>query len=407
MQRKTHFGVGWIVLTLFLVLAGSVQIPTVRADSGWQAAYWNNTSLSGPPALQRPEFDDNHNPDLDINWDRESPHTSINNDYFSARWTRSEFFQPGRYRFTATADDGVRVWVNGRLLIDAWLNQPATTHVAYIDLSAGVAPIRVEYYDNQHHALVRLAWSRVPGSDVYLEGEAWQPAVAGWRGEYYDNMFFAGPPNLVRDDAAINFDWGLDSPAIHVIHHNRFAVRWSNTLSLEPGRYRFAATTDDGVRLWVNDQLVIDQWHAQTAYTHAAELDLPGGATPVKMEYYDEVGLAEARLAWTRLDVDASLHPDAAHIPVEVTLGDSAPGPEIEPVATVSNANVLNVRAGPGLAYESFAYLVREQTVTMLGRDAAPAWIQVQLPDGRSGWVGAGYLTTPFPLIDLAVTAPN
>jgi uncharacterized protein YgiM (DUF1202 family) len=65
------------------------------------------------------------------------------------------------------------------------------------------------------------------------------------------------------------------------------------------------------------------------------------------------------------------------------------------------------VRAGPGLAYESFAYLVREQTVTMLGRDAAPAWIQVQLPDGRSGWVGAGYLTTPFPLIDLAVTAPN
>ena len=78
----------------------------------WQASYWNNTSLPGLPVLERQETNLHHD------WGSGSPHTSVSTDGFSARWTRYIDVTPGRYRFTATSDDGIRVWVDSELLIN-------------------------------------------------------------------------------------------------------------------------------------------------------------------------------------------------------------------------------------------------------------------------------------------------
>ena len=393
--HRTFFGL------LLLVLLGLASPHSVGATSGWLAVYWNNTDLSGSPILMRPEYDDNHNPDLDINWGLGSPDPSINKEYFSGRWTRSEYLEPGRYRFTATADDGVRLWVNDQLLIDAWYNQPLTTYTAYIDLEGGFVSIKVEYYENQHDARVRVNWTHVPGSDVTVTGSAgWGPVVTGWRGEYYNNPLFAGPPNFVRDDPEINFNWGLDSPAPHAVIKDRFAVRWTNTLNLTPGQYRFTTTSDDGVRLWVSEGLVIDQWHSQTSLSHTAVLDL-SGAIPVKLEYFDEIGLAEARLTWEQIDGEDTA---VAITTVPSSPSGSAPGPQNLPVGTVINANYLNVRRGPGMTFGPFTHLNGGQTVILIGRDGTTAWIQIQLPDGRYGWVANGYLNSTYPFVSLPIT---
>lgn len=389
----------------FILWYGLALAPTAHADSGWLAVYWNNPGLEGEPALLRPEYDDNHNPDININWHFDSPDPSVVRDYFSARWTRTEYMEPGRYRFTATADDGVRVWVNGQLLINAWYNQPMTTYTAYIDLEAGTVPIKVEYYDNQHQALIQVSWHYVTGSDVFVAGPNWEPTITGWRGEYYNNMLFAGPPNLVRNDPAINFDWGLDSPAPQTIYDDRFAVRWTNTLNLPAGRYRFTTTSDDGVRLWVNDRLVIDQWHAQTSLTHTTADLMLSGPVSIKMEYYDEIGLAEARLTWEA--VDGMTTAVAAQSPPSSLPSASAPGPDTVPVATIINANVLNVRAGPGMSYDPFTYLQGGDSITLIGRDNTISWLQVRLADGRIGWIANGYAASTYPLISLPVTIPT
>lgn len=399
LRLKSGTKLGWqfIMFVSVLVVLLAAGGTAVSAQSGWLAVYWNNINLDGAPVLIRPEFDDNHNPDININWGLNGPGDPVHKEFFSTRWTRSEYMEPGRYRFTATADDGVRVWVDNQLLIDAWFIQPQTTYTAYIDLEAGVVPIRVEYYQNQHHALVYVNWDRVPGSEVAIAGPDWNPPTGGWRGEYYNNTLFAGPPNLVRTDPEINFDWALESPAQQAIVADRFAVRWTNTLNLTPGRYRFVTTTDDGVRLWINDVLRIDQWHSQTSLAHETEVDVTG-PTAVKMEYYDEIGLAEARLFWERT-IALPIQPASQ----TAASSGSMSGQDVVPIATVFNANALNVRSGPGMTYEPFTYLARDQQVTMLARSATTGWIKVQLADGRSGWVANGYLLTTYPLISLPV----
>jgi hypothetical protein len=391
----------WQVLLIFLCAFVVLLVPTaVSAQSGWLAVYWNNTNLEGSPVLIRPEFDDNHNPDINIDWHLGSPEPEVvDRDYFSVRWTRSEYLEPGRYRFTASADDGVRVWVDDQLLIDGWINQVFTTYTGYIDLEGGVVPIRVEYYENQHLAMINVSWTRVPGSETAVAGPNWSPAAGGWRGEYYNNLLFAGPPNLVRTDPEINFDWALESPAPANIVDDRFAVRWTNTLNLPSGQYRFTTTSDDGVRLWINDELRIDQWHSQTSLSHSTDMEL-SGETAVKLEYYDEIGLAEARLTWERLDA-----PPSSQSAIQPTTSGSMPGQDSVPTASVINANHLNVRSGPGMEYDPFAYLSRSDEVTMLARDRTTSWIQVRLANGETGWVGSGFLLTIYPKVSLPIAA--
>jgi hypothetical protein len=98
-----------------------------------------------------------------------------------------------------------------------------------------------------------------------------------------------------------------------------FSVRWTRTLALESGLYRFTTTTDDGVRLWVDGHLLIDAWHDQPPRSHSATIHVSGDV-PVRMEYYENAGGAMARLVWKRLG-------DGPHSsPGEVLVDDGDPG---------------------------------------------------------------------------------
>jgi hypothetical protein len=122
---------------------------------------------------------------------------------------------------------------------------------------------------------------------------------------------------MIRDDQSIEFDWGYGSPGWH-IPNDHFSARWSRTVRLESGMYRFATTTDDGVRLWVSNHLLIDKWIDQAARSHSADIYVSGDV-PIVMEYYEHGGAASARLAWTRIDDDP---PPAG----EVIVDDGDPG---------------------------------------------------------------------------------
>lgn len=288
---------------LFLLLF-SLSIPLIASanQGGWQASYWNNPDLEGAPVLQQFETDANHNPALIREWGQDHPWPQVNKDYFSARYERTLSLPPGRYRFVATADDGVRVWVNGHLIIDEWLNQTSTAYIGYADIeSASEVPVKVEYYDNQHHAKLNVSWAHVSGSDAVLTDEIYVPTITAWRGEYFNNRVVAGTPNLVRNDETIDFDWGHESPVLEAIRINGFSVRWTRTLNLPAGLYRFTTVTDDGVRLYANGRLLIDQWHTQANQPHSGELNHAGGDVQLKMEYYDDIGLARARLDWEQI----------------------------------------------------------------------------------------------------------
>jgi hypothetical protein len=269
-----------------LILAGPVQAKapaqTVVTDTAWWAQYWNNMNQSGLPALERYEATLNHD------WGHASPDATINIDHFSARWRRYVNFQAGVYRFTATSDDGIRVRVDGDLIIDAWYDHPATTFTSDESLSAGSHLVSVEYYDSAGQAVASLAWQAVASP------------IRAWRGEYYNNQTLSGQPALVRDDAQINFNWGAGSPAPGAINSDGFSARWTRTLNLTPGQYHFTVFADDGARLWVNNQLLVDAWQVQSARSYSADVQITGNSTTIRLEYFENAGVAAVQLAWTQ-----------------------------------------------------------------------------------------------------------
>jgi hypothetical protein len=123
-------------------------------------------------------------------------------------------------------------------------------------------------------------------------------ASSGACTEYFAGM--PGPTSCEDYEPEIDHEWFEASPVGYPI--NNFAARWEGTITLPPGRnWIFYATVDDGVRLWVNNNLLIDEWHLQslnTPYTYSAVAAIGPGTHQVKMEYYESSNGAVAQLAW-------------------------------------------------------------------------------------------------------------
>jgi hypothetical protein len=81
----------------------------------------------------------------------------VPSDFFSARWTRTSTFEAGRYRFTATGDDGIRVKLDGVVVLDGWGDHAATTYTADVDITTGAHTVVVEYYDRTGGSLARFS----------------------------------------------------------------------------------------------------------------------------------------------------------------------------------------------------------------------------------------------------------
>jgi hypothetical protein len=264
-----------------LVLSPSVVNAT---DPAWRGEYYPNRWLAGAPIVVRDD------PNINFDWGAGSPHPYLPPDGFSARWTRVVFFEGGRYRFTAQSDDGIRLFVDGALIIDEWQDQAGATFSVERDLRTGDHSLRVEYYENVGGAMARVSWSRVDAP----------PPPAAWRGEYWSNPWLSGAPTLVRDDPEVNFNWGYGSPS-PALPPDRFSVRWTRSSNFDGGRYRFTVVTDDGARLFVDGKLIIDAWKVQAAATYQVEVDLPAGSRAIRMEYFEDAGEATARLSWERI----------------------------------------------------------------------------------------------------------
>jgi len=120
--------------------------------------------------------------------------------------------------------------------------------------------------------------------------------ITDWRGEYFANRELQGNAVLVRNDGYIDFSWGEGSPAPS-IPVNGFSARWTRTREFREGTFRFTITVDDGVRLWVDSTLLIDEWHDGLG-TYEADLYLTPGAHALRIEYYENVGAAQIHFDW-------------------------------------------------------------------------------------------------------------
>lgn len=136
---------------------GSTCVASVASDR-WRGEYFANTSLAGAPSMVR----DDGAGTINFNWGNGGPGTcGVGSDNFSVRWTRTFHFTGGTWRFTTTTDDGVRLYVDGALVIDRWIDQGPTTYTANVTLAPGNHTIVFAYYEKGGGAVAQLGWEPV------------------------------------------------------------------------------------------------------------------------------------------------------------------------------------------------------------------------------------------------------
>jgi len=246
----------------------------------WQAEYFANPDLSGYPAAIVGETSLSHN------WGYSAPVAGVPADYFSARYSQIVHFEEGKYSFRLEADDGVRLWVAGNLLIDRWYGGDQVNVVSNQQVWTGDHLVVLEYFELQGYAKIDLGWQRIAPTPVITP----EPIITEWRAEYYNNPFLDGKPALVRNETRVAFDWGEGSPDA-TINKDRFSASFTRRLNFPPGLYRLSLAIDDGARLYVDDHLVIEAWQAaiRRIVTHDTQLN---GQHEIRIEYFEEGGSA-------------------------------------------------------------------------------------------------------------------
>lgn len=155
-----------------------------------------------------------------------------------------------------------------------------------------------------------LAFTVIGGYLVFSSSAA---AVNGLTGSYYNNTTaFTGAP-VVRVDSTINFNWAGNAPMTS-ISANNFSVRWTGQVKPpKTGLYKFITVSDDGVRVWVNGQLIIDNWTQHAPVTNTGSITLTANTYyDIKVEYFENAGGATVQLKWTRPDGVTEVIPTAA-----------------------------------------------------------------------------------------------
>jgi hypothetical protein len=269
------------ILTVAVLLPGVAILlwsKPVAAQDGWYAEYFGNPDLSGTPAVTGYEAD------LDHDWGQVGPDPLIPVDNFSARWTRDVSFETATYRFFYRADDGIRIWIGDRLVVDQWYDSAATW--SYVDhfVQRGIHLVRVEYYEHSGRATIGVSWERIEGS-------------GSWRAEYFDSPDLTGAPALVRLDPVIDFDWGAGGP-VSWMPADHFSVVWTRQVLFEPGYYRFNVQFDDGVRVWLDSSLVMDYLQSTGDQRHSLNWTYLDGVHTVRIAYLEITGNASIRFWW-------------------------------------------------------------------------------------------------------------
>ncbi len=350
-----------------------------------------------------------------FNWGTWSPEPIIPIDDFTTRWTGS--FQATEnwvYAFRTRTDDGVRLYINGNIIIDRWVNQAPTINIANINLENGkIYDVVMEYYERWGGAVAELDWQKpsdgtfvslnstiifdtlcsdpFPPTDIFLSDEfvldgsiAWnlvgtfttedqsvidthtynfsnglwdndntafiinndslimnenvdfniqtsysirvRSTDFGWEftekifliqvipsgsenpwfcGNYYNwtanNPFQESNILLKRIDSAINFNWGLWSPD-PIIPNDVFTVRWVWYIeSDESWIHQFRTNSDDGARVFIDGQNIINQWKNQAPTFSFWSYTMQAGVRyRIVVEYYEAFWWAVMEFGWQK-----------------------------------------------------------------------------------------------------------
>ncbi|WP_462410946.1 PA14 domain-containing protein [Neobacillus sp. Marseille-QA0830] len=293
---KTHY--------LENVASAAIYSDVVPLGS-WLAYYYPNESLSGMPNAAKVINPTDSLKKLSEDFGSGSPAAGINSDHFSAKYTTAKRIQAGEYILRAKADDGIRVYVDGKLVIDRWKASEYLEESIKLTISdrpdANTGEKDVHWIDVEY-------LEQTGNGKVEVSIESFAKAIDNsWIGELYPNKSFQGTPyviggmNALNPISSINFNWGWTGSPHPAIPADGFTARFTKMVSLEAGTYVFTANGDDGVRVKLDDKTIIEAWPNTGSVEQKKQVEVDGGTHTITVEYLEDVALASLSFNYQRM----------------------------------------------------------------------------------------------------------
>ncbi len=172
---------------------------------------------------------------------------------------------------------------------------------------------------------------------------------------YYDNQNFTGA-TVSRVDQTVNFDWGSGAP-VAGIGADTFSVRWTGQVQPQFSQtYQFFTQSDDGVRLWINNQLVVDNWTDHALTENSGTIALTAGQRyDIRMEYFENGGGAVAKLLWSSSSTPKAVIPGSrlfSSAPTAVAIKvNFQPAASLVPAGYFNDDGAVFANRGNGYSY--------------------------------------------------------
>ena len=300
--------------------------PTVVPTNSWMGNYFNGGNFD---VFVTNRFEPGGTNGLNFSWN-DQPAPGVDADGFSVYWEGNVPFTDGWKTFSITADGGLRLYIDHRLVFDQWTNSTLQTWAPVIYTASSspfVNPGRSRTYGAHHRVEVRYRHESGPARVQLAWADESPPAevpVNAWRADYYSAKNLSGYV-LSRAETAIDYDYQNGSPEPAVGSDN-FSARWTGDWDFAPGTTRFTAVTDDGMRVWIDNTLALDRWLDQppTIYTFTRALS---GRHRVRVEYFEGAVTARASFNWMTPPL-ISAQPQSQTVPAgsDVSFSVSASG---------------------------------------------------------------------------------
>ncbi|MFX3622666.1 MAG: PA14 domain-containing protein [Ectobacillus sp.] len=234
---------------------------------------FNNQSLSGSSVWIPGDG-------VSFNWGIGAPAPSVGADNFSAVFHENKNIAAGDYFVQTLADDGVKVELDGKTVINRWSPSGGQVDRAIVpQLSQGVHKMKTSYFEASGAAVVHS--HLVPFNQ--------------WLAYYYPNRDLNGTPVASKVLSTLSDNHGSGSPAAGKVPSDNFSARYTTAKHMPAGNYKITTQADDGVRVYVDGKLVINRWSGSggaidTAVVAVKDSEAQGDVHWIEVEYYEGSG---------------------------------------------------------------------------------------------------------------------
>lgn len=277
----------------------------------WLAYYYPNKNLEGLPIdakVIKPKWEGPGIEKLYENSGNSSPTPNVSKDGFSARYTTYKRLPEGEYLIRSKADDGIRVLIDGKVVLDRWTSSKYREDARKItikDVSTSgtndkdVHCIEVQYFEDKGASQIEF--------QIQDFGNAYtDPNNKTWIAAFYNNKDLKGDAIVKGGIGSLNpinqldFNWGNSSPDTGIQSDN-FSAFFSKFDDLEPGQYEFEVTADDGVIVSVNNQKIINSWvpNGNNVLKHKRFLS---GQTRIDVKYLELTGNSNLKFNYKKVN---------------------------------------------------------------------------------------------------------